>query len=636
MELLKDKTILIIGLGLIGGSVARALTAGKLCRRVVAYGRDEAVLQVAMLDGSIHGFSTELSVVVPQADLILIAVPTLTVRPVLEALAPLLSDHTIITDAASVKGSVVADGRRIFSDSLHRFVPGHPIAGSEQSGYQASRADLYVQRKVILTPLPENDPVAVRTVMQLWQGIGAEVHGMSADRHDAVLAGTSHLPHLLAYALVNTLVDRVSETDRQRQVFDYAAGGFADFSRIASSDPVMWRDIFLANTNATVNALDAYMETLQHMRQQLLRADGFALHYDFSRAKRVRDDFIKRFRHGVTQPLTANNWPVNIIARPGMALRGEYRAPASSALAIKILQLQAKVDVVSTYTGFPEDIAAQAAVQCLRDNGAMVVGPEQGKVTIYGAPDSSRELAAVPATVTARPADTELPADGLLSGLMILAASVITSSSMLIKAIDLRGVLAREQSDVGSTQTIFQAADQAAQLAPSVLPMLCELGVNVHVVRKTSLPWQTADVEVRTAASLQGRQFDLSANNWPEDQLLVLVVAGLHSNGETRLILSAPQTTSLLRRTQAWQHLGASITEHENGGVLIKHSSFISGQINCHGDTELAVSSLFIAQCAEAQLTIFDPGDIPGKYPGLLQSLEGLGFGLSFEEAIQS
>lgn len=636
MELLKDKTILIIGLGLIGGSVARALTAGKLCRRVLAYGRDEAVLQAATLDGSIHGFSTELSVVVQEADLILIAVPTLTVRPVLEVLAPLVSNHTIITDAASVKGSVVADARRIFSNSLHRFVPGHPIAGSEQSGYQASRADLYVQRKVILTPLPENDPVTVRTVMQLWQGIGAEVHGMSADRHDAVLAGTSHLPHLLAYALVNTLVDRVSETDRQRQVFDYAAGGFADFSRIASSDPVMWRDIFLANTNATVNALDAYMETLQHMRQQLLRADGFALHYDFSRAKRVRDDFINRFRHGATQPLSANHWPVNIIAGPSMGLRGEYRAPASSALAVNILQSQANVDEVSTYTGFPEDIAAQAAVQSLRDKGAMVVGPEQGKVTIYGAPDTSPESAAVPVTVTASPADTELPADGLLSSLMILAASVITSSSMLVRAIDLRGVTALEQSDVGLQQTIFQAADQDAQLAPSVLPMLCELGVNVRVVRKTALPWQIADVEVRTAASLQGREFDLSADTWPEDQWLVLVGAGLHSIGETRLILSARQTTSLLRRTQAWQNLGASIVEHENGGVLISHSSLKSGQINCHGDTELAVCSLFIAQCAAVQLTISDPGDIPGKYPGLLQSLGGLGFRLSFEEAIES
>ena len=296
MNLLQNKTVLIIGLGLIGVSIARGLANGKHCKRILAHGKDDIALQSALIDGSIHACSTELSLLAPQADLIIICTPTLSVRGVLEQLKDLVGPDTIITDVASVKSTIVADARMFFPGSLHRFVPGHPIAGSEQSGYVSSKADLFAKRKVILTPLRENSALAVQTVMNMWQKLGADVHGMSAERHDVVLAGTSHLPHLLAFTLVNTLVDTVSQPDRAQQVFDYAAGGFADFSRIASSDPEMWRDIFMANKNATIDVLDAYVAELNKMRHKLMIGDSQGLQNDFSKAKFIRDEFIKRFR----------------------------------------------------------------------------------------------------------------------------------------------------------------------------------------------------------------------------------------------------------------------------------------------------------------------------------------------------
>lgn len=633
MDLLKDKTVLIIGLGLIGGSVARGLAAGKLCKRIVAYGREESVLQSAMIDGSIQGYSTDLSVVAPEADLILIAVPTLTVRPVLEALASMVGEHTIITDAASVKGNVVADARRIFASTLHRFVPGHPIAGSEQSGYHASRGDLYEQRKVILTPLPDNDPVAVRTVMQLWQGLGAEVHAMSPDRHDTVLAGTSHLPHLLAYALVNTLVDRISEPDRIRQVFDYAAGGFADFSRIASSDPVMWRDIFLANTNATVDVLDAYIQTLQQMRQQLLRAEGAVLHNDFARAKRVRDDFIKRFREGSQQSSVSADWQAVVLARPGLSLRGEYRAPATVSLACEVLHLPARDNALSTYTGFPEDTRTLAAVQALRDSGVLVVGPEKGKVLIYGATALQEDLNAPPDRLSpaVRPGDGDLPADEFLSGLVMVAASVITSSSVLIRSVDFTGMPFVNQEDGTAGEVWHPTQTQAG-----VLPLLCDMGVSFQVVRTSAGPWLTGDMLVAAAISFDGRVFDLSGSSHSDDQLLLMVVAGLLAKGETRLVLPVQQTPMILERTRPWQDLGADMTVTESGDLLVRQSPLMAGIVPCGGDVALSVASLVIAQRATGQLTISEPGDIPGRYPGLLQTLTDLGFGLSLEDAAQS
>ena len=320
--------VLIIGLGLIGGSVARGLRSRSLCKSIEACGRDPKPLQLAAQDGVIDAWSTDLGELVPRADIILIAVPTLSVRPILKLLEPLLSEHSIVTDAASVKGSVIEDLRAVFGKIPSKFVPGHPIAGSERSGYEASNELLFSDRKVILTPLEETDADALRLVQELWQGLGAQTSNMSVRDHDAVLAATSHLPHLLAYSLVNILSAQ-SHTD---DIFRYAAGGFAGFTRIAGSDPVMWRDIFLANGASTVAVLDAYSAELARMREALVKGDGEVLEVAFRKAKAARTRFVKQYfkpEQGDTAQATA---PVLTIDGPGGSGKGTISAQLAQLL----------------------------------------------------------------------------------------------------------------------------------------------------------------------------------------------------------------------------------------------------------------------------------------------------------------
>ncbi|MES2604649.1 MAG: prephenate dehydrogenase/arogenate dehydrogenase family protein [Pseudomonadota bacterium] len=282
------KKIVIIGLGLIGGSVARALQRLQCGCQVFAVGRSAKVLEQAQSEGSIAGWSTELPTHCRDADLIILGMPVLAIEQTLHELAPLLAPHTVVTDVASVKGAVVDAATRVFGTVPVNFVPGHPIAGSEQSGYTASKSDLYQGRKVIVTPLAHTNTAAVALVSELWRAIGAEVLSMSVEHHDEVLAATSHLPHLLAFALVDTL----SQQGTREDIFRYAAGGFRDFTRIASSDPVMWRDIFVTNADATVRILDEYTQDLQRLRDLLVHRNADELHKTFKRANASRNVFL--------------------------------------------------------------------------------------------------------------------------------------------------------------------------------------------------------------------------------------------------------------------------------------------------------------------------------------------------------
>ncbi len=330
MKSLAELRILIVGLGLIGGSVARGLRRQGLCREILACGRDSRPLEQAQSDGVIDAWSTSLQDIAPSADLILIAVPTLSMRPLLEILKDVASPGCIIADAASVKGSVIEDVQAVFGEIPSCFVPGHPIAGSERSGYAAATDTLFCQRKVILTPLAETDAAAHATVKALWEGIGATVSTMSVADHDAVLAATSHLPHLLAYSLVNTL----SNQTRVDDIFRYAAGGFAGFTRIAGSDPVMWRDIFLANSDATVTVLDAYMEELRRMRSALVAKDGPLLEEVFTHARATRERFIAQHFNEREAVVAASTLPAPVLTidGPGGSGKGTISAKVAATL----------------------------------------------------------------------------------------------------------------------------------------------------------------------------------------------------------------------------------------------------------------------------------------------------------------
>ncbi|WJW76689.1 prephenate dehydrogenase/arogenate dehydrogenase family protein [Thiohalobacter sp. IOR34] len=284
------RRLAIIGVGLIGGSLARALRAAGAVGEVVGSGRRAEHLQQAVDLGVIDRFSTDPAAAVTGADLIVVAVPLGAMGEVFRAIVPHLAADAVVTDVGSAKAAVVTALREALGEVPDWFVPGHPIAGTERSGVAASFAELFQGRRVILTPLAHTDPQAVARVRAMWQHAGAEVVEMGVELHDEVLAATSHLPHVLAFALVDSLA-RMHE---HNEIFTYAAGGFRDFTRIASSDPVMWRDICLANRAALLDMIERFNRDLGEMTRAIEDGDGDALLEIFSRAKQARDEHVLR------------------------------------------------------------------------------------------------------------------------------------------------------------------------------------------------------------------------------------------------------------------------------------------------------------------------------------------------------
>ena len=279
------RRLCIIGVGLIGGSLARALRRARAVQEVVGYGRSTANLTEAVRLGVIDGAEASIAAAARNADMVVVAVPIGTTREVLAAVADALMPDAIVTDVGSTKVSVIEDARATLGDRFAAFVPGHPIAGRERSGVAASTFDLFDGRRVILTPEPETSTHATARVRDMWTHVGAQVSTMNAAEHDRVLAASSHLPHALAYALVDMIV----RLDEHRAIFDCAGGGFRDFTRIAASDPTMWRDIFLANRKELVALLGQYRDDLDAMIDAIEDEDGQWLWETLERAKRARE-----------------------------------------------------------------------------------------------------------------------------------------------------------------------------------------------------------------------------------------------------------------------------------------------------------------------------------------------------------
>lgn len=274
----------IIGLGLIGGSIAAGMKKRGLARRIAAYDARPEALTTGIEKGVIDERAESLKTCAAGADLIVLAVPVLSMHSVL---AELPAGSAIITDVGSVKTPVLEAAKEVFGEVPAHLVPGHPIAGSEKHGVAAANPDLFDHHKVILTPVDATDEMALATIEALWHSLGAQVVKMTADHHDSVFAQTSHLPHLLAYALV----DMLSLQGESLEIFEYAAGGFRDFSRIAASDPVMWRDIFKANEGKVLASLDQYLQELGEIRELLAQGKMQDLEDLFKRAKISRDHF---------------------------------------------------------------------------------------------------------------------------------------------------------------------------------------------------------------------------------------------------------------------------------------------------------------------------------------------------------
>jgi 3-phosphoshikimate 1-carboxyvinyltransferase len=287
--------LVIIGLGLIGGSLAAAHKSRRhafdnplevigVVRRIdtAEYALKNNIVDRAVL--SLAEIAAELGV----GDIIFIAVPTLSVVDSLIEIQALVDPAVTITDGASVKGNILAAVKQVYNGYPQQFVPGHPIAGSEKSGVTAANPNLYVNHRVILTPVDETGDNHYQTIKKLWESVEAEVLTMTVSEHDAVLAATSHLPHAIAYSLVDTLAN---DSDNEN-IFRYAAGGFKDFTRIASSDPTMWHDIMCANSSEILSAIDLFQNNLMHLRKAIEQKDSKTLLTIFNRAKIARDEFL--------------------------------------------------------------------------------------------------------------------------------------------------------------------------------------------------------------------------------------------------------------------------------------------------------------------------------------------------------
>jgi prephenate dehydrogenase len=278
----------IIGVGLIGASLALALKKSAGVGHVVGCGRNQANLLKGMELGVIDSYTTSISEAAKGADIVVVATPLGAMKMAFDQIADSITDQTIVTDAGSTKGSVIEAAKDAFGDRIRQFVPGHPIAGAEKSGVEAGLASLFENRRVILTPIESTSPAAVKIIEQMWVQCGASVEFLNVEHHDKVLAATSHLPHMLAYSLVNYL----SNLNDHDEIFKYAAGGFRDFTRIASSDPVMWRDVCISNGAALEKFIEGYKQELDEVSKAIRNQDSERLLELFSSAKSDRDILI--------------------------------------------------------------------------------------------------------------------------------------------------------------------------------------------------------------------------------------------------------------------------------------------------------------------------------------------------------
>jgi cyclohexadieny/prephenate dehydrogenase len=279
------KHIALLGIGLIGSSISHAARRANLAGRITGHARTQATCDTAVRLGLVGAAFASPGEAVAGADLVILCAPVGACGPLAEAIAPHLAKGAILTDVGSVKGAIVRDVGPHVPDGVH-FVPGHPIAGTEHSGPESGFAELFDNSRCVLTPPPGTDEAAVERLRAFWQGLGANVEIMSADHHDLVLAITSHLPHLIAFNIVNTAAHLERVTDSE--VIKFSAGGFRDFTRIAGSDPTMWRDVFLNNKEAVIEMLGRFSEDLTYLQRAIRYGDGDTLFQMFTDARAIR------------------------------------------------------------------------------------------------------------------------------------------------------------------------------------------------------------------------------------------------------------------------------------------------------------------------------------------------------------
>ena len=573
------RKVAIIGLGLIGSSFARALRERGLAAEITGSARSARTCALAEEIGVVDRAHADPAAAVRDADLVLLAMPVQSTETVLRAIRGALRPDAILTDGGSTKGNVVAAARAVFGTLPSGFVPGHPIAGSEQSGVLAGRGDLFNRHKVILTPLPESDPAAVARVRAAWEAMGAEVLEMSVARHDEVLARTSHLPHLLAFSLVDTLARESANLD----IFRYAAGGFRDFTRIAASDPVMWHDIFLGNKAAVLGALDLYTSELDYLRDAIARDDSDTLLGIFTRAKAARDHFTHMLA-GTAYAKTMKHKDIEYIVQPGGKFTGTLRVPGDKSISHRSIMLGSLAEGVTEVTGFLEGEDALATLQAFRDMGVVIEGPNNGNVKIHGVG---------------------------LNGLKPPPGAIYCGNSGTSMRL-LSGILAAQAFDTVMTGD----ASLSKRPMERVAKPLREMGAEIQTTGERGTP----PVTIKGGKTLKGFRYDMPVASAQVKSGVLL--AGLWAEGETVVTEPAPTRDHTERMLRGFGYEvkvdGATVTV-KGGGKLT------ATRIDVPADISSAAFFMVAASIAEgSDVTLQHVGINPTRI-GVINILRAMG-----------
>ena len=576
--------LVVVGLGLIGGSFAKGMKESGLFHEVVGVDRDRETRRLAVELEVVDSAEAELAVACQNADVIQLAVPILAMERVLAELAALDIGQAVLTDVGSAKGSVARAARKAFAGKAFRFVPGHPIAGSEKSGVTAANGQLFKRHKVILTPLDEADAEALANIDLLWRALGADVEYMTVDHHDEVLAATSHLPHLLAF----TLVDSLAQRSENLEIFRYAAGGFRDFTRIAGSDPVMWHDIFLANREAVLRTLDTFRDDLDALRQAVITQDGHQLLGVFTRARVAREHFGKILaRRAYVDAMQTKD--LTYIANPGGSLSGRVRVPGDKSISHRSIMLGSLADGTTEVEGFLEGEDALATLQAFRDMGVVIEGPSNGSVTIHGVG---------------------------LHGLKAPAGPLYLGNSGTSMRL-LSGILSAQAFDT----TLTGDASLSKRPMNRVADPLREMGAVIETAEQGRPP-----MIIRGGQKLKGIHYDMPMASAQVKSCLLL--AGLYAEGETSVTEPAPTRDHTERMLQGF---GYPVTVEGNVARVRSGSTLTANRIEVPADISSAAFFLVAGSIAENSELVLEHVGINPTRIGAIDILRLMGGDITLE-----
>ncbi|WP_148862474.1 bifunctional prephenate dehydrogenase/3-phosphoshikimate 1-carboxyvinyltransferase [Marinobacter fonticola] len=568
----------VLGLGLIGGSLAKAVREQKLAACVVGADLRQDELQRGLELGVIDEAAESLAAAVSGADLVVIAVPVRAMASVLTEIRPHLEKNAVLTDVGSTKASFVTSVEAVFGCWPDRVIPGHPIAGSEKSGIAAARTDLFNNHKVILTPSETTNSGALSRLSALWSACGATVLTMSVEHHDEVLAATSHLPHLIAFSLVDTLAGE----DDNLEIFRYAAGGFRDFTRIAASDPVMWHDIFLSNREAVLRVIDHFNADLSVLREAIEVGDGKRLLQVFSRAKAARDHFSKMLS-GQAYVTAMSQKQVTFKLQPGGDVRGDIRVPGDKSISHRSIMLGALSEGVTEVEGFLEGEDSLATLQAFRDMGVTIEGPDKGFVRIHGVG---------------------------LQGLQAPRGPLYLGNSGTAMRL-FSGLLAGQNFDAELT------GDESLSKRPMgrVADPLREMGAVIETADGGRPP-----IRIKGGQALKGIRYDMPIASAQVKSCLLL--AGLYAGGETKVTEPAPTRDHTERMLQGFGYR----VEREDATARVSGGGRLTGgHIDVPADISSAAFFLVAASITPgADLTLRHVGMNPTRV-GVINILKQMG-----------